>query len=1721
MMNYLTMEQSVSDSRYQRALTIPMGLELRPPTFTMVRNIWRQPTALPDNIIKQNKQYKNHKNTKTLENINIYGDFSPQGNDKKYKKIFEETSEIELVKEVRKLLENNAKINPKFKISRSQARQKELKHLQQTSYYSAAKERTHFWKKKFDECVKHMPPDEFLRVDYEPQMMNFDVGLNPDSLASLEAIVTKFTSALSVDHQVKVDINPLSGLIQWIDGVLSDPLNFLFVWSAFASHVYYFRQWGTAIILIGLTIQGIRKSKDTLEYLKHFGFESVSALTTWISDKFAEEQLYLPNEPGDCMLDRFEDTYKPQGKFDGAIDPISDGLFTLLFMKVFHTSYKSRNFSALARDLGSFDRSQKGVGDFVSWFMQRSQKFLNWMGDVLQKEVPEFISLADSDILDFSKEVAGVVNDFDDGVNVNFDFFVRVNQIKKRGEHLLANSLPSARDRRNALRMVLNKIQPLLDKCKANNVVHNGPRRTPLGILIGGAPGVGKSYSSIPLLHELIARVIDDNSLESFQKNPNDYILNRIWENEFWDADHGQFCIVYDDFGQSPNNVITKQNEYMEVIRGGNCLGYPLTMAALTDKGSTNYQHQLIFATTNITGFQNCMGVTKPEAVTRRFKESYWLAPRKEYCLVQDVSIMDRRLDISKCKGVFDEDVHEFFPYDFLRAKFKENCEGLTYRQLMDKIVFDFQENTKSEDRALANMHNAIAKGMQYRMQPQGIYSESKSFFHGMMNNVLLARSITQATFECQMDNSQVVPLPVSMLNTKDEALIKLCSSEIGSTDISDVEVLAINRELLANAISKVHHLNITVSRKIALTFTPDRDMTSWITLHCYDIPEVVSQYIRKDSSTFSSIMGGIRRASSNSVGFVREHPFLTKLIGAVAVLAPVVFIVVKCLSKVYPQAHSRHDWIKQRAPIAARQQYQHVRFIKQSRFDPQFNDIPAISQGLSQFAHKVFKKNTYLFALNHDRDACGSVTFIKDNVAVIPFHFIDKMLEMSSNGFYNDSEDPAASVELRKPNSTIKYCFKPQDLTIAAVTQSDTTLEDIAFVRFKNLHAHCDLTEYFIDIDHPLFNYNFNIMLNVVKETGPLQMISKGSFGHVSYGDYSVDCCIEYRLRTGVGDCGSVCYGHNPKTSKPVILGIHVAGSASGHGVSYFLSNLQVTKALAELDSDIVVPEIDEDEISMEPQMYVCHKLPENDLPEKPCANKVAMEEVQAPRSVTKTNIIPSAIYGEWGPAKTRPARLRNFTRDGKLVRPIQKAFKDYGGGFPAYNSVLMDNVTDEYIHHLHANADANQPWSPRLLSFEEAVEGVPGIEFCEGIPRATSPGYPLCMYTEGPGKTDFFGKDGPYDFDTPACKKLKLQVLAIIAKAKIGQRDKHAFMTFLKDERRKLSKYEDGETRMISGTDLAFLIACRMYFGDFIRWMMSNRIKNGSAVGVNPYGEEWAMLYRHVLNGDAGCIDGDHKQYDKNILENLHSMSFKVAESYYKGCPEEDTWVRRVFSQELLNPQYLCDGVIWSAAGSMPSGSFFTTMFNTIANNILLRYAIVSAACGKDHRIATEVDYVHVISLLSKEARFIALGDDNIWSVRATLKELVTPSKVAQVLLDLGYSYTAADKTPLGTQFRDLKFCTFLKRGFYVADKTVLAPLDIDTIKEMPYWTKRNAPPDNEYEVLTQALYELSLHSPQYFDKYAPKFIDASVKYYGKPPPFVSHRSCRAKIRTTPAMY
>jgi hypothetical protein len=1578
----------------------------------------------------------------------------------------------------------------------------ELKNEQKQSYQRSARLRARNLKNKIDACAKYIPPEEFA-----PQSFDVEVGLETRSWVN--RLILRINEILTATFKVEVEMNPLGGLIRQVEELLSSEANLIMVWGVVATNYYFTRANWALFLLTTITTYAFSKHyKWIMPLLKEYGVTCLATFQKWI-DSYSSK-----------------DEFQPQAAMDNYIDPIADGIFSLIYLKVFNTSYKKRDLTVLTRELGSFGRTQQGVSDFVHWFMQRLQKFMDWMSDIFDFELKPLVSVADSDISEWSREVTSLISDFDEGVTVNFDFFVKVSRIKRVGEKLLAESPINARDRRNALRLVLSKLQPLVDKCKANNVVHNGPRKTPLAIIIGGNSGVGKSFSSIPFLHELIARVLPEQELESFIRNSNDYIMNRIWENDFWDADHAQFCAVYDDFGQSANSVLTKQNEYMEIIRGVNTINFPLTMAALTDKGSTNYLHQLIFATTNRLKFDNVPAIYKPIAVVRRFKLAVWLAPRKEYCInPNEPDITQRVMDPTKIVSSWDEDVHEFFHWDFLNGHVLAK-PSMSYREFMDEAVKQYRINSEKEDRALGNMKDAIKRGIEYRQKenykPQGGDKPIKSTFQKATELAWTASAYAAIKLHSTVNHfcpeNSIIKY---VTQTASEKYVDYCHALV-SDIVPAADVRLTQLALLSHAIMKIHGVSKVPADLIvsSLTIPLDCDFEEWTLLNHDLIAAAVKKHLKEDISRLAQLRCGASGLFGKVRTFGKDHPYIASILGAISIGVPLVALmrIASSTSEEYlTQAISRENTLKKDSRRRNRANAPNLKFHKydfnESTIDGMHNpygsqgsDIQASSQSTQDFARKVRTKNVYLIRLGQDREIVGSCVFVIDNIAIVPMHFVDKILELKQEGYYNDPKHPNRAIIIEKMYTDIKYEFKPKDLDVVCGEETGETIQDFALVKFPKIHAHFDITSYFIEENDKIFEHNFNIMLDTVRKSDSNLISAKGTMTNVEYDGYTIDSCIKYNIRTIDGDCGAVCYYSNPSTCKPIILGIHVAGSTKdGVGLSYFVSRKHLLSMLRDYEPDAV----------FHPQMFVSKPVPVVNPPEKVDPLKDAVAILPKPHQGRFTKLVRSAFHGKWGKPVTAPARLRPFELDGEVIDPMTKAFSGYGGGFTVVNNGLMDAVCEQYISYIFDNAKVPQPWEPRLWTFEEACAGFPGVDFFESIPRSTSAGYPYCLHTKKPGKIDFFGDGQEYSFGSAKCAELKLKVESIIDRARQGVRMEHIFMAFLKDERAKLAKVEIGKTRMISATDLAFLIACRMYFGDFGRWFMSNRIDNGSAVGVNPYGNEWALCFRMLRAISDKCLDGDYEEYDKRKRENLHATTLNVMQAYYRGCPEEDNNVRKVLYQEILNPQYLVDGVLWSVHGSMPSGSYFTTIVNTIDNNLLLRYSVVATTLKIDALVADVNDYLPLVTALNNDFRCLALGDDNIFSVAGVFSELDLV-KFKASMATLGHIYTASDKSP-ELAFKSLEQCSFLKRGFYVTNRTVLAPLSLATIKEMPYWTTKSAPPDNEYEVLCTALYELSLHSQAVFDRWAPIFIDNCYKCLGKYPEFTTYKTCRAHLLNT----
>lgn len=433
--------------------------------------------------------------------------------------------------------------------------------------------------------------------------------------------------------------------------------------------------------------------------------------------------------------------------------------------------------------------------------------------------------------------------------------------------------------------------------------------------------------------------------------------------------------------------------------------------------------------------------------------------------------------------------------------------------------------------------------------------------------------------------------------------------------------------------------------------------------------------------------------------------------------------------------------------------------------------------------------------------------------------------------------------------------------------------------------------------------------------------------------------------------------------------------------------------------------------------------------------------------------------------------------------------------------------------------------PWPhPREFTFEEACAGMEGVDFFDGLPRNTSCGYPLstCVPKGHTGKTHLFGKSGPYTFDSDECVALKKEVDDILSDALVGKRRLHLFTDFLKDERREREKARAGKSRMISGAPLALTIAQRMLFGDFIRHVMSNRVKNGCAIGINPT-KEWNDLAKHLsgmsANGDPNILAGDYAGYDGSQTRQLLLSSLDLIKSWY-GPDNRWNRARDVLFEDISNSRHLVENVIYDFDGSLPSGCILTAMLGSIINLKAIRMSVIFLSLGKRDFERTDWESVDWISLNAKADRYatsVVFGDDNVIAVSDEAIPWLNQNTITEAMAFFGFQYTPENKVVglCSYNHRTIEEIDFLKRSFAknTLDGTYTCPLQLDVILEMPQWTKKTDRLAITCDNVKASLEELSLHTREVFEKFAPVIAHESRIRLGYSPPNLSYRSLQAR--------
>jgi hypothetical protein len=1417
----------------------------------------------------------------------------------------------------------------------------------------------------------------------------------------------------------------------------------------------------------------------------------------------------------------------------GDVDTLVGSLITLLLGSTVHNDgYSTKSF---LKGLSEFSRVKNSLSDITKMCIEILQRCVNGFRHyILSKGPYRFLNTGSHDIDEFLSMYDVITEEWD---SKTFYFTAanisRLKQAEDIGNKITRELLGKDHFKSLArpVTMALNYIKECKKKAIAANPGFEGMRVEPVGVLLIGGPGVGKSLALEHISNAIAATCLSADERDVYVIKPYQFSHNRQFENDHWDGLTAQNKIIYyDDIAQNRTAAGTPNNEFMEVVRGINSFPYLCHMAALEGKGNTFFHAEFVLCTTNDQNLSN-ESVKDQDAVKRRFHLPYVVYPKDEYALDMSVDVMHRKFDISKlpigCEGI--ASMHPsaclYGKYDF---RTKMCYRAIEFHEVLEEIFSMHRLQKVRFTQYKKEVDETYARYCPPDKSDSGIVSQSN--FDLQLEDLSIEEEENFGYSDYPVVDEFIFHLVEALADVKhpdhDEFSAKLYYQDhyirkIGSDQLGVPGVLAMHGSLGNSYLLRFNECSpsefeeylFKSSRTPTLRPTPicskvvTRSIWTEIKQQFSDLNDMFQQWLYTTvlpsldatlqfiwdnfpmvalcSSLFGVTLGlsynqGIinRNVQSNSfwinkchkkVDNVDDHVY--EVLDKIEKMDEDQQLLLKTLLQ--PEAQSITSSHKSASnPKLVLRDYKGVRDSIRS----QGGDING-----EALANSIVKSNSWEFHVQQtdggEFQHMGYVLMVRGRIALLPYHFVKKLIFHYEEG--NVKLDYI--VKLIKNEKVFLFTFQDiiSNFETGVLEENDLCLVELP----KKMQPCRDITNNFISIKdlNNVQTYDFILMGDVKSrfegKAVPQHIPWKVSSTDIE--DYYIQHSYRYHASTVVGDCGKTLFIHNRTNPTGKIVGLHtsgIPGSSVGWAGGVIREDL-----LTSLDK--FGPQIDDQSISDDIEDFIIAQG--------------QFSPIRIERSTPSINvnsaIIRSRIVPTWRDTVQAPARLKNFYLDGVKVEPMMNAYKKYCFPDVVWDSYIVDSICDSiYDNLLNCSTKHVQP---RIYTFEEATRGIPGI--FNSIPRATSIGWPYNAMSgrKSKGKTGLFGTGSEFTYEGPMFLQWKKDFDETERDAMNGIRRLHVYTDFPKDCLVAIQKAIIGKTRLISGAPTKYGVLFRKYFGAFMTWCVENRIDNNFANGVNPYSNEWDAIAKK-LNKFGPHLDNkgdiDYAGFDGTQKPALQwSIMWRIVQRWYG---DEFGIVREVLWLELVNSRHIWDYMLYEWDSSLPSGNPFTIFINCLINEFYFRYAWVDIRGGLRYLCEYE-----------RSVATIFQGDDADFAVHQAYIEVFTENTIAQALFKQGVNLTSGDKTGTRTSLRNISEISFLKRKyrFCEIEQKFVAPIDLEVIYELPLWTKKGDDSDTIVKGnVKSALQELSLHGKLVFNDLAPKIIKAYFDAYGEYP-------------------
>lgn len=511
------------------------------------------------------------------------------------------------------------------------------------------------------------------------------------------------------------------------------------------------------------------------------------------------------------------------------------------------------------------------------------------------------------------------------------------------------------------------------------------------------------------------------------------------------------------------------------------------------------------------------------------------------------------------------------------------------------------------------------------------------------------------------------------------------------------------------------------------------------------------------------------------------------------------------------------------------------------------------------------------------------------------------------------------------------------------------------------------------------------------------------------------LDGIVAYRATaarmTRAGECGSPYIGMPPLG--PVLLGLHIIGGWTDAVACVVLTSESVDRASQALSiegvhsCDLKVPTLQSSE------RVVGDLHPKSTLRYIEEGTASVYGSIPVHRSGGKSKVRKTMIHDDLlalGYSANMGGPVLNHWKPWRLAA-VDIVQQDYN-----INYQIVDACADAYYDDVVSNVAEEEIAEMRVLTIDEAVNGIPGVQYIDRMNLNSSMGFPW-----NSSKRNFLEDRGVYG-DWQHFVTFDETILDTIAEMREqysqGVRCMPLFRSHQKDEVLPMKKIVDMKTRLFSGGNCPLGILMRQYFLPVVRLIQRNKFAFEAAPGTNATSLEWCDIY-HWLTvwGLDRMLAGDYSKFDKRMDPSIILAAFGVLEKLLEraGYSVADMVIIKTMKWDIAFSVTEFNGDIVQWWGSNPSGHILTVIINCIANSIYMRYAWVTSG--------------HVVREFRIYVRLMTYGDDNVLAISPDCNDF-NHCIVQAALATIGVVYTMADKEAESVPFIHIRDVSFLKR-------------------------------------------------------------------------------------------